>query len=93
MAGARAVGISGKDGGLIMARKLLAQAKSVNSAIEKFVDLGFVGEPSKINTEVLDALGEKNLIPVVAPVGGGEDGMTYNINADTAAGAISAALG
>ena len=93
MAGARAVGISGKDGGLIMARKLLAQAKSASSAIEKVVDLGFVGEPSKINTEVLDALGEKNLIPVVAPVGGGEDGMTYNINADTAAGAISAALG
>jgi acetylglutamate kinase len=76
-----------------MARKLLAQAKSAESAIEKVVDLGFVGEPSKINTEVLDALGEKNLIPVVAPVGGGEDGMTYNINADTAAGAISAALG
>jgi acetylglutamate kinase len=93
MAGGRAVGISGKDGGLIMARKLLAQAKSAESAIEKVVDLGFVGEPSKINTEVLDALGEKNLIPVVAPVGGGEDGMTYNINADTAAGAISAALG
>ena len=93
MAGGRAVGISGKDGGLIMARKLLAQAKSAESAIEKVVDLGFVGEPSRINTEVLDALGEKNLIPVVAPVGGGEDGMTYNINADTAAGAISAALG
>tara|TARA_B100001093_G_scaffold465790_1_gene483722 strand:- start:2834 stop:3742 length:909 start_codon:yes stop_codon:yes gene_type:complete len=93
MAGGRAVGISGKDGGLIMARKLLAQAKSAESAIEKVVDLGFVGEPSKINTEVLDALGEKNLIPVVAPVGGSEDGMTYNINADTAAGAISAALG
>ena len=93
MAGGRAVGISGKDGGLIMARKLLAQAKSAESAIEKVVDLGFVGEPSKINTEVLDALGEKNLIPVVAPVGGGEDGVTYNINADTAAGAISAALG
>ena len=93
MAGGRAVGISGKDGGLIMARKLLAQAKSAESAIEKVVDLGFVGEPSKINTEVLCALGEKNLVPVVAPVGGGEDGMTYNINADTAAGAISAALG
>ncbi len=93
MAGARAVGISGKDGGLIMARKLLAQAKSAGNAMEKVVDLGFVGEPSKINTEVLDALGEKNLIPVVAPVGGCQDGMTYNINADTAAGAISAALG
>ena len=68
MAGARAAGISGKDGGLIMARKLLAQAKSAGNAMEKVVDLGFVGEPSKINTEVLDALGEKNLIPVVAPV-------------------------
>ena len=63
MAGGRAVGISGKDGGLIMARKLKAQAKSAESAIEKVVDLGFVGEPSKINTEVLDALGEKKSDP------------------------------
>jgi len=92
-AGGRAVGISGKDGELITARKLLAQPKTSDSALERAVDLGFVGEPSKINTEVLDALSQRHLIPVVAPVGSGEDGMTYNINADTAAGAIAAALG
>ena len=92
-AGARAVGISGKDANLITARKLLAQPKARDSAIEEAIDIGFVGGPSKIDTEVLDALSQRDLIPVVAPVGRGEDGMTYNINADTAAGAIAAALG
>ena len=91
-AGGRAVGLSGKDGGLITARKLMAVAKSSDSAIQKAVDLGFVGEPANIDVAVLDALLMHNLIPVVAPVGGGEDGKTYNINADTAAGAIAAAL-
>ena len=91
-AGGRAVGVSGKDGGLITARKLMAVAKSSDSAIQKAVDLGFVGEPANIDVTVLDALMMHNLIPVVAPVGSGEDGKTYNINADTAAGAISAAL-
>ena len=91
-AGGRAVGVSGKDGGLITARKLMAVAKSSDSAIQKAVDLGFVGEPAKIDVTVLDALMMHNLIPVVAPVGSGGDGETYNINADTAAGAISAAL-
>jgi acetylglutamate kinase len=91
-AGGRAVGVSGKDGGLITARKLMAVAKSSDSAIQKAVDLGFVGEPANIDVTVLDALLMHNLIPVVAPVGGGEDGKTYNINADTAAGAIAAAL-
>lgn len=93
VAGARAVGISGKDAGLITARKLIAHSKTGSSKIEDAIDLGFVGEPSKINTDVLDALSQNSLIPVVAPVGSGEDGMTYNINADTAAGAIAAALG
>jgi acetylglutamate kinase len=91
-AGGRAVGVSGKDGGLITARKLMAVAKSSDSAIQNAVDLGFVGEPANIDVTVLDALMMNNLIPVVAPVGSGEDGKTYNINADTAAGAISAAL-
>jgi acetylglutamate kinase len=91
-AGGRAVGVSGKDGGLITARKLMAVAKSSDSTIQKAVDLGFVGEPANIDVTVLDALMMNNLIPVVAPVGSGEDGKTYNINADTAAGAISAAL-
>ena len=91
-AGGRAVGVSGKDGGLITARKLMAGARSSDSAIQKAVDLGFVGEPTNIDVAVLDALLMHNLIPVVAPIGGGEDGKTYNINADTAAGAIAAAL-
>ena len=91
-AGGRAVGVSGKDGGLITARKLMAVAKSSDSAIQKAVDLGFVGEPTHIDVTVLDALMMHNLIPVVAPVGRGEDRKTYNINADTAAGAIAAAL-
>jgi acetylglutamate kinase len=91
-AGGRAVGVSGKDGGLITARKLLASAKSSDSAIQQAVDLGFVGEPSHVDTTVLKALMAHHLIPVVAPVGSGEDGNTYNINADTAAGAVAAAL-
>ena len=91
-AGGRAVGVSGKDGGLITARKLLAKAKKTGSAIHDAVDLGFVGEPADIDVTVLDALMQHQLIPVVAPVGCGEDGKTYNINADTAAGAIAAAL-
>lgn len=89
-AGAKAVGISGKDAGLISARKLMATPKQNDSAIESAIDLGFVGEPAAVNCEVLDALSDRNLIPVVAPVGVGADGKTYNINADTAAGAIAA---
>ena len=91
-AGGRAVGVSGKDGGLITARKLMAMAKASDSAIQQAVDLGFVGEPSHVDVTVLNALMQHHLIPVVAPVGSGEDGKTYNINADTAAGAIAAAL-
>ena len=92
-AGGRAVGISGKDGGLITARKLMATAKTAGSPIEEAIDLGFVGEPDHVDTRVLDALNAANLIPVVAPVGSDAAGETYNINADTAAGAIAAALG
>jgi len=91
-AGGRAVGVSGKDGGLITSRKLMAVSKNNDSAIQQAVDLGFVGEPAHVDVTVLNALMAHNLIPVVAPVGNGEDGKTYNINADTAAGAIAAAL-
>ena len=91
-AGGRAVGVSGKDGGLLTARKLMAVAKASDSAIQQAIDLGFVGEPSHVDVTVLNALMQHHLIPVVAPVGSGEDGKTYNINADTAAGAIAAAL-
>jgi acetylglutamate kinase len=91
-AGALAVGISGKDGGLIRARKLRRTKKDPGSNIEKVLDLGFVGEPGFIDTRVIHALTGAGLIPVIAPVGTGEDGETYNINADTAAGAIAGAL-
>jgi acetylglutamate kinase len=91
-AGALAVGISGKDGGLIRARKVQRTVKDPGSQIESVLDLGFVGEPAFIDTRVIHALTGAGLIPVIAPVGTGEDGETYNINADTAAGAIAGAL-
>ncbi len=91
-AGALAVGISGKDGGLIRARKLRRTYKDPDSEIEEVLDLGFVGEPAFIDTRVIHALTGAGLIPVIAPVGTGDDGETYNINADTAAGAIAGAL-
>ncbi len=91
-AGALAVGISGKDGGLIRARKLRRTYKDPDSQIEQALDLGYVGEPAFIDTRVIHALTGAGLIPVIAPVGAGEDGQTYNINADTVAGAIAGAL-
>jgi acetylglutamate kinase len=91
-AGAIAVGISGKDGGLIRARKLARTVKDPASHIEQVLDLGFVGEPEGVDTRVLELLIGAQIVPVVAPVGVGADGQTYNINADTAAGAIAGAL-
>jgi acetylglutamate kinase len=91
-AGALAVGISGKDGGLIRARKLARTVRDPDSQIESVLDLGFVGEPAHIDARVIHALTGAGLIPVVATVGVGEKGETYNINADTAAGAIAGAL-
>jgi len=92
-AGALAVGICGKDGGLIRARKLTRTVRDPNSYIERALDLGFVGEPEHVDVRVIHALTGAGLIPVIAPVGVGEDGQTYNINADTVAGAIAGALG
>ena len=92
-AGALAVGICGKDGGLIRARKLRRTKKDPGSQIEQVLDLGFVGEPEHVDVRVIHALTGAGLIPVIAPVGMGEDGQTYNINADTVAGAIAGALG
>jgi acetylglutamate kinase len=91
-AGALAVGISGKDGGLIRARKLTRTVKDPDSHIEQALDLGFVGEPESIDVRVIHALTGGGLVPVIAPVGVGEDGQTYNINADTVAAAIAGAL-
>jgi acetylglutamate kinase len=92
-AGGLAIGLSGKDGRLIEARKLTRTRRDPESNIEKALDLGFVGEPAKINPSILRTLTKSDIIPVVAPIGVGEDGQTYNINADTSAGAIAAALG
>ena len=92
-AGALAVGICGKDGGLIRARKLQRTVRDPDSRIERELDLGFVGEPAEIDVRVIHALTGAGLIPVIAPVAWGEDGQTYNINADTVAGAVAGALG
>ena len=91
-AGAIAVGISGKDGGLIRARKLARMVRDPGSNIERVLDLGFVGEPEHVDARVLKLLIGADIVPVVAPAGVGEDGQTYNINADTVAGAIAGAL-
>ena len=92
-AGALAVGICGKDGGLIRARKLTRTVRDPGSHIERALDLGFVGEPEHVDVRVIHALTGAGLIPVIAPVAMGEDGQTYNINADTVAGAVAGALG
>ena len=90
--GAKSVGISGKDGNLITAKRLTKIDDNSDSNVEKAIDLGYVGEPEKIDPQVIKALINEKMIPVIAPVGMGNDGLTYNINADTAAGAISAAM-
>ncbi|WP_267394789.1 MULTISPECIES: acetylglutamate kinase [unclassified Sphingomonas] len=92
-AGGRAVGISGKDAGLVTAEKVKREAPDKLQGIERHVDLGFVGEPVAVDRRILDSLSADGIIPVVAPIAIGADGETYNINADTMAGAIAAALG
>jgi acetylglutamate kinase len=92
-AGGRAVGLCGKDGNLIVARKVEHKVHDPESNIEKLLDLGFVGEPAAINPEILEVIQKSDIIPVIAPIGVSPDGHTYNINADTAAGAIAAAMG
>lgn len=92
-AGGKAIGISGKDGGLVTAKKVERTTKDPESNIEQAIDLGFVGEPSKVDTTIIDTAVASGMIPIIAPIGAGEDGHTYNINADTMAGAIAAALG
>lgn len=92
-AGGFAVGLSGKDGNLIMAEKLRRTVKDVDSNIERILDLGLVGEPTTITPHVLDFFQESDITPVIAPIGMGPSGETLNINADTAAGAIAGAMG
>jgi len=91
--GGKAVGLSGKDGNMVFAEKVTRTEVDPDSNIEKVVDLGFVGEPKKVNRAVIDMVLKAELIPVIAPVAPGEDGNTYNVNADTFAGAIAGALG
>jgi len=90
-AGGSAVGISGKDARLVLAEQVKRTEPDPNSGIERHVDLGFVGDPVKVDPTILYTLAEKGFIPVVAPVALGADGETYNINADTMAGAIASA--
>ena len=91
-AGAMAVGICGKDGGMIRARKLRRTIKDPGSHIEQALDLGFVGEPTAIDARVIHALTGGGLVPVIAPIGVDADGQTYNINADTVAAAVAGEL-
>jgi len=88
--GGCAIGLCGKDGGLIQARKMLLTR--VEGGIRTEIDLGFVGEPQAIAAGVLDAFKQSDIIPVIAPIGIGSRGETYNINADTVAGAVAAAV-
>jgi acetylglutamate kinase len=92
-AGGTAIGLSGKDGSLIRATKVRRTQKDPGSNIEKILDLGFVGEPEHVNPHILAALEHSGMIPVIAPIGVGPQGETFNINADTVAGAIAAAVG
>src|SRR6201986_2063912 len=91
-AGGRAVGLSGKDGNMVVARKLALTKTDSVSGKTTVEDLGFVGEPDRINPEVLYTMMKSEIIPVVAPIGVGPRGETYNINADTVAGAVAGAI-
>ena len=91
-AGGHAVGLSGKDANLVVARKLERMKVDPQTLESKPIDLGFVGEPDRINPEVLHTFIKSNLIPVIAPVGVGKHGETFNINADTVAGSVAAAM-
>ncbi len=91
-AGGHAIGISGKDDRLIEARKLRRTRRNPDSNIENILDLGFVGEPTRVNPDILSVFVSSDMIPVIAPIGVGSNGETYNINADTVAGAVAQAL-
>jgi acetylglutamate kinase len=88
--GGCAIGLTGKDGGLIEARKLVR--RRIEGGVKTEIDLGFVGQPERISSGVLDTFRQSDIIPVIAPIGVGAQGETYNINADTVAGAVAAAV-
>jgi acetylglutamate kinase len=91
-AGGKAIGLCGKDGNMVVARKLTRTVVDPDSAIEQVIDLGFVGEPDKVDITVLTQILGRKLIPVLAPVAAAANGGTFNVNADTFAGAIAGAL-
>ena len=92
--GGRAVGLSGKDGGMVAARKITRTVINPDSNVEEVIDFGFVGEPDRVDRTVLDWVIGSDLIPVIAPVASAVDGpQTFNVNADTFAGAIAGAVG
>jgi len=90
--GELAIGLCGKDGGMVFAERLRC-ACAVNAPCDNDIDLGFVGTPTKVDRRVLDVLASAGVIPVIAPIALGKDGHTYNVNADTFAGAVAGALG
>jgi len=90
--GAWAIVLCGKDGSMVTAEPVKRTMVDPDSNIEKIVDLGFVGEPARVDRRLLDLLARSEMIPVIAPIAPGRDGQTYNINADTFAGAIAGAL-
>ncbi len=90
--GGRAIGLCGKDGRMVTARKAHGTMHMDDTGLDEEIDLGFVGEPERVDTTVLDQVLGRELIPVLAPVAMGADGETYNVNADTFAGAIAGAL-
>ena len=92
-AGGRAVGVSGKDGGLIRARRLTLKRPEALDGASEIIDIGHVGEVDHVNRDLLDTLVASGFIPVIAPVGVGPDGESYNINADTVASAVAERLG
>jgi acetylglutamate kinase len=91
-AGGKAIGLSGKDGNMVVARKVSRHVVDPETKQEQLVDLGFVGEPSKVDVTVLNQILGRELIPVLAPVATSANGETYNVNADTFAGCIAGAL-
>lgn len=90
--GARAIGLCGKDGNMVRATKMHRTQRDPDSKIEQVIDLGFVGEPESVDISVLNTVTGSGLIPIIAPVAFGNDGETFNVNADTFAGAVAGAL-
>ena len=91
-AGGKAIGLCGKDGNMVQAKKMTRTVVDPDSNIEKVVDLGFVGDPDKVDITILEQVMGRELIPVLAPVATSADGGTFNVNADTFAGAVAGAL-